>query len=80
MNADDLVKYRPLPITVAVIPVPSVISVTSPPRMVSGVTAVSASNGVGVGRTALTLALIVTYSESATAITYPYVVAAEVKD
>ena len=57
MNADDLVKYRPLPITVAVIPVPSVISVTSPPRMVSGVTAVSASNGVGAGLTALILAL-----------------------
>ena len=58
LNALDFVRYKPLPITVAVIPVP-LNSACNPPRIVSTVTAVSASNGVGAGRMALILALTV---------------------
>ena len=56
LNALDLVRYKPLPITVAVIPVP-LNSACKLPSTVSTVTAVSASNGVGAGRIALMLAL-----------------------
>ena len=57
----------PLPITVHVIPVPDN-SVTIPPMIVSIVTAVSASNGVGTGRTAFISALVATVSSSSTSI------------